>query len=156
MSRKLAQGFAYRLLAKAALEVPQWKGQNEQDPPSPPRALKTEQDLLLLLEVYIAQCKYSEALAILEDPRTGFLSHLSQNKWEIARYMIGLYELSENWKGEWNLCSAILVNARPDVLDKMDDDSATYNFGGLGDDWRVWDGLVTACGKLASTPDAKK
>ena len=132
------------------------KGQHDQDLPSPPRALKTEQDLLLLLEVYIAQHKHSEALAILEDPRTGFVSHLSQNKWEIARYMIGLYELSENWKGEWDLCSAILVNARPDIFNETNDDSTIYNFGGLGDDWRVWDGLVTACGKLAATPDARR
>ena len=132
------------------------KVQIDQDHPSAPRALKTDQDLLLLLEVYIAQQKYSEALEILEDPRTGFVSHLSQNKWEIARYMIGLYELSGKWKSEWDLCSAILVNARPDVFDKIDDDSTRYNFGELGDDWRVWDGLVTACGKLAVGSDGAK
>ena len=70
--------------------------------------------------------------------------------------MIGLYELAGNWKGEWDLCSAILVNARPDIFDKVDDESATYNFGGLGDDWRVWDGLITSCGKLSDSPDATK
>ena len=155
MSRKVAQGFAYKLLTKAATEVPVRKSEDD-DSPSPPRAIKTEQDLLLLLEVFTAQHKYSEALAILEDPRTGFSSHLSKNNWEIARCLIGLYELSSNWKNQWNVCSAILVNARPGIFDEMVDESAKYDFGELGDDWRVWDGLVTACGKLNASSDAKK
>ena len=147
MSRRVAQVFAHKLLAKAAEEVPVRKSEDD-DPPSPARALKTEQDLLLLVEVYTAQLKYSEALAVLEDPRTGFSSHLTRSKWDIARQMIGLYELSENWKGQWDMCSAILVNARPDIFDKMTDESAIFDFGQLGDDWRVWEGLVTACEKL--------
>ena len=154
--RKLAQGLSYKLLAKAAAEVPSRKDSKDDDLPSPPRALQTEQDLLLLLEVYVAQHKYQDALAILEDRRTGFVSHLSQNKWQVIRYMIGLYELVGNWEGEWNICSAILVNARPDIFNKIDDESTTYDFGGLGDDWRVWDGLVTSCGMLSKTPHATK
>lgn len=155
MHRKVAQGFAHKLLAKAAKEVPLHNGGDE-DPPSPPRALKNEQDLLLLVEVYAAQLKYWEALAVLEDPRTGYMSHLSKNKWEIARHMIGLYELVGNWKAQWDVCSAILVNARPEIFDRVTDDSAKYDFGELGDDWRIWDGLVTACGQLNSDPDAAK
>lgn len=155
MSRKVAQGFAQKLLAKAAEEVPVRKREDE-DPPSPARSIKTEQDLLLLIEVYTAQSKYSEALAVLENPRTGFESHLAQDKWDIARHMVGLYELSEDWKGQWDVCSAILVNARPDIFDKMTDDSAKFNFGQLGDDWRIWDSLVTACGKLDITSGTKK
>ena len=155
LNRKLAQGLAYTVLAKAAEEVPLRK-KGAGDPSKPTRALNTEQDLLLLVEVYVAQHKYVEALAVLENPRTGYASHLTSNKWDIARRMIGLYELSKNWQGEWDVCSAILVNARPDIFDKMTDDSAKYDFGQLGDDWRVWDGLVTACGKLNTTSDAKK
>lgn len=155
MNRKVAQGFAYKLLAKAAAEVPVSKT-GETDPLGSQRAIKSEQELLLLLEVYTAQQKYSEALTILEDSKMGFSSNLSENKWNIARHMIGLYELSGNWKAQWNICSAILVNARPDIFDKMNDDSTKYDFGELGDDWRVWDGLVTACGKLAATLDGRK
>ncbi len=154
--RKLAQGLSYNLLARAAAEVPTRDDSQGESPPSPPRALKTEQDLLLLLEIYIAQHKYSDALVILEDRRTGFVSKLSQNKWQIVRYMIGLYELAGNWRGEWDVCSAILVNARPDIFDKVDDESTIYDFGPLGDDWRVWDGLVTSCGKLSKSPNANE
>ena len=136
--------------------MPTREDQDSPDHPNPPRALQTEQDLLLLLEVYVTQRKYAEALAILEDPRTGFFSHLTHNKWEIARYMIGLYELSASWKSEWDLCSAILVNARPDVFDNIENESTQYSFGELGDDWRVWDGLVTACGKLAAAPEGAR
>lgn len=152
--RKLAQGLSHKLLAKAAAEVPVRKDPKETISPSPPRALASEEDLCLLLDIYIVQRKYTDALAILEDSRTGFLSHLCKNKPRIAVYMIGLYELAGDWKGQWKLCSAILVHARPKIFKEVDDESAIYNFGEAGDDWRVWDGLVTSCGKLSDSPDA--
>ena len=153
-SRKLAQGLSYRLLAKAAADVSSRKDPKETGSPSPPRALATEQDLTLLLDVYIAQRKYTDALAVLENPNTGFLSHLCKDEWGLTKYMIGLYELAGDWKGQWSLCSAILVHARPNIFDKVDDESKIYNFGAAGDDWRIWDGLVTSCGKLSDSPDA--
>lgn len=94
-----------------------------------------------------SQGKYKEALAVLEDSRTGIGSVIAGNNWDLVRGKLDILEASEMWEEEWNYCMGLLQDARPDNL-KNTDRIGTSNFGAVGDDWRVWTGLLTAASKL--------
>lgn len=144
--KMLSQMLSFKFLSKAAQEVP--SASLGPDPPSPPRAVNTEEDLFLLLRVYKAQKKYIEALAILEDPRTGFQSRYAKNSWAVLRQMIEFYRLCERWHTLWKTCQNVLEYVQPSVFKPSIDGLPVFNFGDLGDDWLVWDGFVTAAANV--------
>jgi hypothetical protein len=104
------------------------------------------QDLLLLLRIYRAQGRYTEASNVLQRIRElnfqGF-----QNEWEIVRQMIELFELTQSWSYLYALCQSILEDALTAVLDPS---NYTGPWGKIADDWKVWDGFITASGKCES------
>lgn len=102
---------------------------------------------MLLLEVYKSQGKCKEALAVLEDSRTGIGSMIAGNRWDLVRAKLDILEASEMWEEEWSYCIGLLQDARPDNLQNADR-TRTSIFGAVGDDWRVWAGLLTAASKL--------
>ena len=159
--RRILWPLAYRLLSKAAADVPAGKvsGISHTVGPlfakrmkgliSPGRSLHTLEDLLLLLKVYQAQDKNEEALAVLDDSRTGIHSRIGKNSWELVRTKIELYEICNLWEDEWQFCYELLEDARPDHL--QDGSRTSYSsFGKIGDDWKVWAGLVDATCKLGT------
>lgn len=143
--RRLSQLLSYKFLSKAAEGAPERLP--GEDPPAPARAINTEEDLYLLLRVFESQGRYSEALERLEDPRTGLTSDYSKNSWELARQIIRFHELDEQWEGLWLTCQEILERVPPQ-FSKPSTPATRFNFGLLGDDWLVWDGLVTGCERL--------
>ena len=149
--KTLCQMLSYKFLSKAAAEVPTAK--DGEDPDSPKRALNTSEDLLLLVRVYKSQNKDTEALALLEDQRTGFGSHLCKKDWEIVRQMIELYTLCKRWQSLYDVCREILQCSLARIL-IPDQEPSQWDFGPLGDDWVVWDGLLTASVELAKTSSA--
>ena len=107
------------------------------------RALKSLSDISLLLKIYRSQGRYAEALNILDDPLTGIASPLSNNSWELVRQKIELYEMCQQWSEEWRFCSELLEDAHPDSLQNVSR-SSYHQFGKVGDDWKVWVGLLSA------------
>ncbi len=113
------------------------------------RTLHTPEDLSFLLKVYRYLEKYEEALAVLDDPRTGIDSRIGRNSWELVRTKIELYDTCNLWKDEWQFCWELLEDARPDY--SQDAKRPSYSsFGKVGDDWKVWTGLVDATYKLGT------
>ena len=54
------------------------------------------------------------------------------------------------WREEWQFCLELLQDARPDFL-KSTARTPHSSFGKVGDDWKVWSGLVEATSRLEST-----
>ena len=140
--RTLLRSLAYKFLSKAASEVP-----DGVEGIKPTRAINTLEDLLLLVRIYRAQARYSEAVAIVRNSRTGIESPLGRNSWELIRQLIELLELSHQWEVLWRLCQQLLVDARDDSTERRFH-SAHYPFSKLGDDWKVWQALVTASSNI--------
>ncbi len=159
--RRLFWPLAYRLLSKAAADVPAGKvrctlrnvtlsfTKSAKELLSQGRTLHTLEELFFLLKVYRSQNKYEEALAILDDPRTGIHSRVGKNSWELVRTKIELYETCNLWKDEWQFCWELLEDARPDYLQDVGRTSYSV-FGKVGDDWKVWAGLVDATFRLGT------
>ena len=136
--RTLLRSLAYKFLSKAASEVPEGL-----EGIKPTRAINTLDDLLLLIRIYRVQGRYSEAAAIVRDSRTGMESPLGRNSWDLARQLIELLELSHQWTDLWQLCQQLLVDARDNSTERKSH-LTHYPFGKLGDDWKVWQALITA------------
>lgn len=142
--RALLRSLAYKFLSKAASEVP-----NGEERIKSTRAINTLEDVLLLVRVYRAQGKYSEAATIVKDSRTGMESPPGRNSWELVRQLIELLQLSNQWVELWQLCQQLLIDARNISAEKQF--HLTYHpFGKLGDDWTVWQALVTASSNIDS------
>ena len=136
--RMLLRSLAYKFLSKAASEVPD----GVQGIIST-RAINALEDLLLLVRVYRAQGRYSEAAAIVRDSRTGMESPPGRNSWELVRQLIELLELSHQWAELWQICQQLLVDARDEFSERRFH-LKHYLFGKFGDDWKVWQALITA------------
>lgn len=136
--RALLRSLAYKFLSKAVSEVP-----NGAEGINSTRAINTLQDLLLLVRVYRAQGKHSEAAAIVRDSRTGMESPLGRNSWELVRQRIDLLGLSHQWTELWQLCQQLLIDARAQSTERQFH-LTHYPFGKLGDDWKVWQALITS------------
>ena len=102
------------------------------------------QDLLLLLRIYRAQGKFTDASNVLLNFRKFDFQGI-EKEWEVARQMIELFELTQSWPDLYAFCQTILEDARTAVLDP-----SNYRgpWGKLADDWKVWDGFVTASSKI--------
>ena len=142
--RTLLRSLAYKFLSKAVAEIPEGL-----EGIKPTRAINTLEDLLLLVRVYRAQGKYSEAAAIVRDSRTGIESPLGKNSWELVRQLIELLELSHQWLSLWQLCQQLLVDARDNFIERKSH-LTHYPFGKLGDDWKVWQALITASSNIGT------
>ena len=142
--RTLLRSLAFKYLSKAASEV--------QDGPAgvkPARAISTLDDLLLLIRVYLVQGRFSDAAVIARDSRSGLESPVGRNSWELIRQLMDLLELSNQWTELWQLCQQLLVDARDNSLDGRFH-LIHFTFGRLGDDWRVWQALITASNSLGT------
>lgn len=140
--RTLLRSLAYKFLSKAAAEAPDGAEGIQSN-----RAINELEDLHLLVRVYRAQGKYSEAAAIVRDSRTGMDSSLGRNSWELVRQLIDLLELSHQWLELWQLCQQLLVDARDQSVERR---LKHYPFGKLGDDWKVWQAIITATSKIGT------
>ena len=139
--RTLLRSLAFKFLSKAASEG--------LDGVKPTRAIDTLEDLLLLIRVYRAQGKYSEAAAVARHSRTGLESPVGRNSWELVRHLIEMLGLSHQWTELWQLCQQLLVDARDNSLDRRFH-LTHFPFGKLGDDWKIWQALITASSNIGS------
>lgn len=142
--RTLLQSLAYKFLSKAASEVA-----DVAEGTKSTRAITTLEDLLLLIRVYRAQERYSEAAVIARESPLGLESSQGRSPWELVRHVIDLLELSHQWIELWQLCQRLLVDARESSLERRFQ-STHYSFGKFGDDWKVWQALITASSKIGT------
>lgn len=130
----------------------------------PPRAIHTSQEVNLLLELlpYVSPDDASkEALEVLNSKNLGVDSAIgSGDWWGLARKRLDLFESTKNWRALFEACNDLLPKSMAAVTsngdaekgeEKKDDKSESAQ--GRGDDWRVWDGFVTASGKLYDEGD---
>ena len=96
---------------------------------------------MLLLEVYVAQHKSTEALAILDSEQIGISSSVGQQDWELVRRKVNLLHHLEEGTHQFEYCSALLRDA---LLENSRDSEQLKSFthGKAGDDWSVWFGFV--------------
>ena len=152
--RKLFGTLAYRMILKARNDTP------VDTTVIPARAIHTSQEVNLLLELlpYVAPGDASkEALEVLNSKNLGVDSTVgSGDWWGLARKRIDLLESTKDWRALYETCRDLLpksevaaeLNGEEAEGQKKDEKSE-----GRGDDWRVWDGFVTAAGKLYDDGD---
>ncbi|KAL9047087.1 MAG: hypothetical protein Q9214_000247 [Letrouitia sp. 1 TL-2023] len=128
---------AYRMLEKAAAEVPQ-VGKKEADSS---KVLRNVDDIYLLLLVYEAQGKYKEAVKVLDDPRTGIFSAIGNSSRELKLKKLRLLELNGDWQLVSNYCVQLLGSPLFTFQGQGD------NWKGLGegqDQWDIWEAAIRA------------
>lgn len=136
--RKLFGTLAYRMISKAAEDVPT----DPKELLSPPRAIQTAEELLLLVKIFESQGCYAEALRILDSEHLGIGSRIAQNDWSFVRAKLLTLEKAEKWNESLTFARALL--ARPD------DDTAAKDSILETDDWAVWKLFVSATKKINS------
>jgi N-terminal acetyltransferase B complex non-catalytic subunit len=107
---------------------------------SPPRAIQTAEELLLLVKIFESQGCYAEALRILDSEHLGISSRIAQNDWSFVRAKLLTLEKAEKWNESLAFTRALL--AQPD------DDTAAKASILETDDWAVWNLFVSATKKI--------
>ena len=126
---------------KLSLESTRTNGAKEN--PDSSRALQNAGELQLLVQVFLSQGRYKEALAILNNPHTGISSPIGMSSWELIRERIKLYGLCNLWEEQWQNCYDLLMGASPSG--NFDSQEVTHlGVGKFGDDYTVWLELIQA------------
>ncbi|KAI9851121.1 MAG: hypothetical protein M1838_004456 [Thelocarpon superellum] len=142
--RKLFGTLAYRMISKAAADVPM-------DPHAssrPGRSIQTPQELHLLLLIYRRHGYVAEAMQILQSAHIGTHSSVAKGDWSFVRIHLDLLEEAGRWSDLWHACLALLRKAQEDPPTPDDVTHEPPSSPAYGDDWRVWKGLVVACTRL--------
>jgi N-terminal acetyltransferase B complex non-catalytic subunit len=161
--RKLFGTLAYRMIDKARNDTP------ADTMVIPARAIQTSQEVNLLLELLPDVCPgdaSKEALDVLNSKNLGVDSTVgSGDWWGLARRRLDLLEKTKDWRTLFDTCMALLPKPEDKAVEAKESAEEADGVGesakkeaegvqqGRGDDWRVWDGFVTAAGKLYDDGD---
>ena len=115
---------------------------------SPPRAIQTPEELLLLTRIFATQSRYDEIVKLLNSEHLGVSSRLVQNDWSFVTTKLDALEKTEQW--EEGLAYARELLGLPD-----DPDAAADMKYREKDDWKVWGLLLTAAKKLGKAEYAQ-
>jgi N-terminal acetyltransferase B complex non-catalytic subunit len=107
---------------------------------SPPRAIQTAEELLLLIKIFESQGRYAEAVHILDSKNLGIKSRIAQNDWSFVRAKL----LSLERAGKWNESLEFVRT----MLTLPEDDAAARVTIQERDDWAVWSLMVLATEKI--------
>lgn len=107
---------------------------------SPPRAIQTAEELILLIKIFQAQGRDDEILKILDSDNLGLNSRLVQNDWFFIREKIFSLERAEKWASGLEYAKAL--------LNMPEEDEAAKKLLQERDDWGVWSLLLTSTKKL--------
>ncbi|KAI9809860.1 MAG: hypothetical protein M1825_000293 [Sarcosagium campestre] len=137
--RKLFGTLAYRMISKAASDVPA-------DPNtllSPGRSVQTPQELQLLIAIYRKQGHLLECLRILDSSNLGISSRVAKGDWSLVRAKLDILEELNLWHEEWKFCKGLIKDAQSTSPIEHGEgiQQAVHT---QGDDWRVWQGLIKA------------
>ncbi|CEJ59380.1 hypothetical protein PMG11_08005 [Penicillium brasilianum] len=128
--RKLFGTLAYRMISKAAADVPEGSQLL-----SPPRAIQTSEELRLLIRIYENQGRNSEVVKILDSENLGLKSRIVQNDSAFLGYKAFNLGVSKMW--------AEGISFVRDLYTVPDDKEKLKALREL-DDWSIWNLLVQA------------
>ncbi|KAL3437638.1 N-acetyltransferase B complex non catalytic subunit-domain-containing protein [Aspergillus tetrazonus] len=133
--RKLFGTLAYRMVSKAAESV-------TADPKellSPPRAIQSAEELLLLVKIFESQGRHAEIIKILDSDNLGINSRIIQNDWSFVGVKLSNLEKAEMWTEGLLYAKELLAIPSSEEERKAIQER---------DDWAVWHLLVTATQKI--------
>ncbi|BCR92013.1 MDM20/NAA25 family protein [Aspergillus chevalieri] len=129
--RKLFGTLAYRMASKAAESVPS----DPKESPSPPKAIQTTEELLLLVKILETQDRHSEIVKLLDSESLGLNSPVVQNDWTFVGTKVDGLEKAGMW-------TEGLVYAK-NLLAIPSDENEKKALQER-DDWAVWNLLVAS------------
>ncbi|KAL2833431.1 N-acetyltransferase B complex non catalytic subunit-domain-containing protein [Aspergillus cavernicola] len=138
MERKLFGTLAYRMVSKAAESVPS----DPKELLSPPRALQSAEELLLLVKIYESQGRHAEIVKILDSENLGIKSNIIQNDWSFIGVKLSSLERAEMWTEGLSYTRELLAIPSIEQEKKAIQER---------DDWAVWHLLLIATQKINST-----
>lgn len=107
---------------------------------SPPRAIQTAEELLLLVKIFQSQGRNDEILKTLDSENLGLKSRIVQNDWFFIREKFLCLERAEKW--------ADGIQYAKELLSMPDDDEAAKSLLKERDDWGVWTLLLNSTKKI--------
>ncbi|KAL3481650.1 N-acetyltransferase B complex non catalytic subunit-domain-containing protein [Aspergillus californicus] len=135
MERKLFGTLAYRMVSKAAESVPS----DPKELLSPPRAIQSAEELLLLVKIYESQGRHAEIVKILDSNNLGIKSKMIQNDWSFIGVKLASLEKAEMWADGLSYAKELLAIPSNEEGQKAIQER---------DDWAVWHLLLTATKKI--------
>ncbi|KAL4927148.1 MDM20/NAA25 family protein [Aspergillus undulatus] len=135
MDRKLFGTLAYRMVSKAAESVPS----DPKDLLSPPRAIQSAEELLLLVKIYESQGRHAEIVKVLDSENLGIKSKMVQNDWSFVGVKLSSLEKAEMWSEGLSYAKELLAIPTTEEERKAIQER---------DDWAVWHLLVTATQRM--------
>lgn len=102
---------------------------------SPPRAVQTAEELLLLIKIFESQDRYAETVKILDSENLGIKSRIIQNDWSFVQSKIIGLEKAKMWTEGAAFAKSLLSGSEDSIALKE------------SDDWAVWSLLLSAAEK---------
>jgi N-terminal acetyltransferase B complex non-catalytic subunit len=109
---------------------------------SPPRAIQSAEELLLLVKIYESQGRHSEIVKILDSENLGIKSKMVQSDWSFIGVKLSSLEKAEMWAEGLSYTKELLAIPFTEEEKKAIQER---------DDWAVWHLLVTATQKINSS-----
>ncbi|PYH47457.1 MDM20/NAA25 family protein [Aspergillus saccharolyticus JOP 1030-1] len=135
--RKLFGTLAYRMISKAAESVPQ----DPKELLSPPRAIQSAEELLLLVKIFESQDRHAEIVKILDSDGLGLNSRVVQNDWSFVGVKLSSLEKAQMWTEGLDYAKSLLaIPSNEDGMKALQE----------RDDWAVWHLLLTSTQKINS------
>ncbi|KAI2680984.1 hypothetical protein DTO013E5_8853 [Penicillium roqueforti] len=139
MDRKLFGTLAYRLAQKAVAEVPS----NPTELLSPPRAIQTAEELLLVVRILESQSRWAEIVQVLNSENTGLSSRIVNNDRTFMLAKVTSLGAAELWEEGHSYVKGLLT---------VPEDEAERKTLHERDDWKYWNLLILAVRRLEKSP----
>ncbi|PYI06608.1 hypothetical protein BO78DRAFT_343164 [Aspergillus sclerotiicarbonarius CBS 121057] len=136
--RKLFGMLAYRMVSKAAESVPS----DSKELLSPPRAIQSAEELLLLIKVFESQGRHAEIVKVLDSENLGISSRVIQNDWSFVGDKLSNLEKAQMWTEGLAYTKELLAIPTNEVERKALQER---------DDWAVWHLLIAATKQINSS-----
>ncbi|KAI3006216.1 hypothetical protein CBS147346_3844 [Aspergillus niger] len=143
--RKLFGMLAYRMISKAAESVPS----DSKELLSPPRAIQSAEELLLLIKIFESQERHAEIVKILDSENLGISSRVIQNDWSFIGEKLSSLEKAQMWTDGLAYTKGLLAIPTNEAEQKALQER---------DDWAVWHLLIAATKNIntSETTDATR
>lgn len=110
---------------------------------SPPRAIQSTEELLLLVRILESQGRHSEITKVLDSENLGLSSRIAQNDWTLVGVKLHSLQKAEMWKEGLSYTKALLAIPKDENERKALQER---------DDWAIW-GLLVASVRNINTPE---
>ncbi|KAJ5608161.1 hypothetical protein N7537_004780 [Penicillium hordei] len=140
MDRKLFGTLAYRFAQKAVADVPS----NPTELLSPPRAIQTAEELLLVVRILESQGRWTEIVQILDSENAGLNSRIVNNDRIFTLVKVISLRSAELWEEGHSYVKSLLA---------VSEDEAERRTLHERDDWKYWNLLILAVRRLENSPE---